>query len=137
MTAYKGSLVVIKAGDGEVSEDFSVIGGLRLSRLILQNRPLESSNIEAGVWRHLLPGSGIRSLHMSGLGMFTDANSEEMVRSHAFAGTSANYQFVFGNADIVSGAFCLTHYERIGDFEEEELYKLTLENSGNITFQAA
>jgi predicted secreted protein len=93
MTAQKGSLVLIKVGNGGGPEIFSTIGGLRSSRLILGNQIIDSSNISAP-WRILL-NAGIKALSIGGRGFFTDAASEETIRGYAFSGSVNNYQFVF------------------------------------------
>lgn len=134
MTAQKGSLVLIKVGNGGDPEVFTTIGGLRVSSMVLGNQMLDATNTESGAWRQLLGGAGIRSLQISGGGMFTDAASEEIVRGYAFASTVNNYRFVFANGDYVTGPFQITAYERSGDHENEEVYSLALESAGTITF---
>lgn len=138
MTAQKGSLVLIKVGDGATPvENFSTVGGLRLTRLLLNSQAVESAHRESGAWRLLLVGGGLRQVTLSGSGAFTNAASEETVRGYAFAGTVNNYKFFFANGGNVAGAFLITAYERSGDYDEEELYSLTLESAGAVTYSAS
>ena len=136
MTAQKGSLLVIKAGNAGTPETFSIIGGLRVTQLTLNNQPMDSTHLESGVWRTLMTNAGARSLLLTGSGIFTDSASEEILRSSAFAGIMRNYELAFGNGDKVSGAFLLTQYERAGEVDGEETYTLSLESAGAITFTA-
>lgn len=137
MPAYNGSLVLIKIGDGGGPEIFSTIGGLRTSRLTLGNQTLDTSHAESGVWRQLLNNAGIRSLTISGSGLFTDVATEETLRGYAFAGTVNNYRFVFANGDYVTGPFLITSYERSGSNGNEEIYSLSLASAGTLVFTAA
>lgn len=137
MSAQKGSLVLIKIGDGGDPESFTTVGGLRTSRLALNNDTTDASNHDSGSWRRLLGSAGIRNITLSGAGLFTDAASEETLRGYAFSGTINNYQFVFANGDGITGPFVVAEYERRGDHDGEELYALTLASAGDITFNAA
>jgi TP901-1 family phage major tail protein len=132
MTAQKGSLVLIKVGNGGGPETFSPIGGLRTSRMALGNQTIDGSNVSAP-WRILL-SAGIKSLSISGRGFFTDASSEETIRSYAFSSSVNNYQFIFANGDYITGPFQVTSYERSGDYDSQEMYGITLESAGTITF---
>lgn len=136
MTAQKGSLVLIKIGNGSAPETYATIGGLRISVLTVDNDTLHSTNVESGMWQQLSSGTGIRSMRISGGGMFTDSASEELLRSKAFSGVSSNYRFVFANGDYITGAFIVTNYERSGSITEEEIYTVTLESAGTISFTA-
>lgn len=137
MTAFKGSLVLIKVGDGVTPvENFTTVGGLRVTRLALNARPIEAGHRESGAWRALLAGAGTRHLTLSGAGAFTNAASEETLRGHAFSGSIVNYRFYFANGGNVTGPFQITAYERSGDYDEEELYALTLESAGVVTYSA-
>lgn len=129
--------MLIKVGNGASPEVFATVGGLRASAIMLGNQPFDATTMESGVWRRLLGGAGIQSMHISGSGMFTDAASEETVRGYAFAGSVNNYQFIFANGDSVTGAFLVTSYDRSGDYGSEEIYALTLESAGAITFADA
>ena len=137
MVAYPGSAVIMKVGNGGGPETFASIGGLRLSRLALNNRTADTSNISSGGWRQLLANAGLKSVVLSGSGIFTDAVSEEILRGYAFANSVNNYQFIFANGDYISGLFQITAYERSGLHTGEETYAITLESAGNITFTAA
>jgi TP901-1 family phage major tail protein len=137
MTAGKGSLVLVKVGNGAGTEVFSTIGGLRVSNLLLRNQAIESSTLDSGAWQSVLGSAGLRSLTISGSGVFTDSAVEEMLRGYAFSGSSNNYQFIFANGDYCAGPFVVTHYERNGDHEDEEMYAVALQSAGQITFTAA
>lgn len=134
MTAQKGSLVLIKVGDGQPSETFTTVAGLRTTRLVLNNQAVDATHKGSGAWRELLEGAGIGSVTLSGTGIFTDAASEETVRGYAFSNAVHHYQLTFGNGDTLSAPFQITSYERAGEFDGEETYALTLESAGTVVF---
>ena len=133
MAAQKGALVLIKVGNGGGPETFATVGGLRTTRLVLNNQLVDTTNKDSGGWRLLLAGAGIRSITLSGSGIFTDSASEETVRGYAFTNSINNYEFYFGGNDKISGAFQITSYERAGNHDGEETYAITFESAGAIT----
>jgi TP901-1 family phage major tail protein len=133
MTAQKGALVLLKIGSGGMSESFATVGGLRATEMQIEAEALDCSNPASGAWRSVLAGAGMRAMRLSGQGLFTDSAAEETLRGTAFSGSIKNYQLHFGNGDVVSGAFSITHYQRGGEVGSEERFALTLESSGAVT----
>lgn len=137
MTAQKGSAFLLKVGDGATpTENFTTVAGLRTTKFTLNNQRVDSTNKDSGAWRALLDGAGVRSVSISGAGVFTDAASEETVRGFAFGNNIKNYRISFGNGDYMTGPFQITAYERAGNYDGEESYSLTLESAGTVTFTA-
>lgn len=136
MTAQNGALVLIKIGDGAMTESFTTIGGLRTSSMVLNNQMLESTNVSTGQWKQLLNNSGIQSVSLSGSGLFTDSVAEDMMRQNALSSIIGNYRFYFANGDYMTGPFKVASYERSGNHNSEEIYSLILESAGTITFTA-
>jgi TP901-1 family phage major tail protein len=137
MSAGKGSLVLIKIGNGGSPETFETIGGMRTTRMVINNQLLDSSNRESGPWRKLMGSAGIQSMTISGSGIFVDSNSEEAVRLCAFAASISNYKLYFANGDALTGAFYITSYQRSGEHDDSETYALVLSSAGPIEFTAA
>lgn len=137
MVAQKGSLLLLKVGDGGDPESFTTVGGMRTTSLTHNNQSIDTTNKDSGAWRQLLDGAGIRSISISGAGVFTDSTAEETVRGLAMSNSINNYQLNFGNGDVLTGAFQITSYGRSGNYNDEESYTITLASAGTITFTAA
>ena len=118
-------------------EVFTTIGGLRTSKITLNNHVLDTTNVESGAWRPLLGGAGISAISIQGSGLFTNSAAEETFRGYAFANSANNYKFIFANGNNITGAFMVTDYERSGNHDGEEMYSITLESAGTITFAAS
>jgi TP901-1 family phage major tail protein len=134
MATQSGAMMLLKIESGLV---FKTIGGLRTTRILLSNQLIDTTHKESGAWRECLGSAGISSLTISGAGVFTDSSSECELRQYAFANIVKRYQIIFGNRDVLSGAFQITSYERLGGYNDEETYSLTLESSGIIKFEAS
>ncbi|MGE3714352.1 MAG: phage major tail protein, TP901-1 family [Alphaproteobacteria bacterium] len=137
MAAQKGSLLLLKVGDGGEPESFTTIGGLRTNSLTHNNQTVDTTNKDSGAWRQLLQGAGLRSVSLTGSGVFTDSATEETVRGYAMANEIRNYQMTFGNGDVLEGPFHITAYQRAGSYNNEETYSLTLVSAGTVTFTPA
>lgn len=133
MTIYSGKHVLLKIE--EDGRGFRTVGGMRASQMLLRHQPVDMTSIGSSGWYACLDGSGTRSLRISGQGMASNSDSEEVLRRHVFDGKQARFQLCFGNGMVVEGNFFITHYERIADFYEEEKYRISLTSSGELMVQ--
>jgi TP901-1 family phage major tail protein len=133
MVAQKGSLMLVKVGNGAVPEVFTTIGGVRTSRIIVNNQMMDNSHIASGQWRSLA-AAGLKSLTIQGRGIFVDSASEETVRGLAFSSSVCNYQLYFAKGDYCTGAFYISQYERIADHDDVEQYAVTLMSAGPVSY---
>ncbi len=131
MQAQAGSLMLIKV---KIDDVYQIIGGLRTTRMVINNDLIDISSKSSGKWRTLLNGAGISSISISGGGLFTNSASEQLIREYAYNNEVAEYLLTFGNGEKVLGKFMINHYERSGNHQEEENYNLTLESTGKITW---
>lgn len=138
MAASKGRAFVLKIGDGATSEAFTTIGGIRSTSFSLNGEPVEVTDKDSSGWRELLANAGVRTVSVSGSGVFKDTTAEETLRGKAFAQTIDNYQVVDGDAgDTFEGGFQVASYERTGEHNGEVQFSVTLESSGEVTFTSA
>lgn len=134
MAAEKGRAFVLKIGDGGSPETFSTIGGMRTTQLAINNEVVDITNKASGGWRELLSGAGIRSVTLSGAGVFTDGAAEMSLQAKMLAGSVDNYEIAFESGDSFSGAFQAVNLEYAGDHNGERTYAIRLESSGTVTF---
>lgn len=134
MAAQKGRLLLLKTGTGGGA---TTVAGLRTTSMTLNNQMVDVTTKDNAPYRTLLEDGGIRSMTISGGGVFTDAASEETIRGYAVANTINAMTLAFPNGDKFEGSFQITSYERAGAHDGEETYALTLESSGQVTFTAA
>jgi predicted secreted protein len=135
MVAQKGENVILKIGDGATpTEVFTGIGGLISTGMKLNNEIISANNLSSGKYRSINSQTGIASLSINGRGYFLNSTSEEVLRECAFMNTDSNFQLHFGNGDMVSGAFVVSEYQRLGSVNSQEDFLVVLESSGNVNF---
>src|SRR3546814_14038901 len=92
MAAEKGSAFLLKVGDGQPVPAYETVAGLRTTQLSINGDAVVITNKDSGGWRELLSGAGIRSMSVSGAGVFTGSAAEARIKSSALAGTLDDYE---------------------------------------------
>lgn len=137
MTAQRGKDLLLKLGDGEVSEAFAVIGGLRTKTLSLNAQIVDVTHSQsAGGWRELLAGAGVRQASVSGAGVFLNDATAEVVRSVFFDAEARNWQIIVPGFGTIEGAFVIANLDYAGEHDREASMSLALESAGALTFTA-
>jgi TP901-1 family phage major tail protein len=133
MAAEKGSAFLLKIGDGQDPITYSTIAGLRTTQLSVNGEPVAITNKDSGGWRELLSGAGVRSVSVSGAGVFTGSDAELRIKNHALGGLIDAYELSFESGDRMRGDFLVTRLDYSGDYNGERSYTLSLESSGAVT----
>jgi TP901-1 family phage major tail protein len=141
MAKQLGRDMLVKIGDGEASEAFATLCGLTSKGLTINNAPIDVTTPDCttpgGVlWRETL--TGVKSLSITGTGLFEDSVSEARLNTVAMSATArANFQVIVPAFGTYAGSFTVTSAEYGGEMEGGVTYGLTLESAGTITFTAA
>ena len=130
MASEKGSAFLLKVGDGAVPPAWTTIAGLRTTQLSINADTVVITNKGSGGWRELLSGAGVRSVSLSGGGVFSGTFAEGRVKASALAGMLDDYQVSFESGERLTGRFLITRLDYAGDFNGERTYTLALESAG-------
>jgi TP901-1 family phage major tail protein len=137
MAAQKGRSILLKIGDGSSPATFTSIAGLRSKTITLNNETVDITTSDEAPWRQLLGDTGIRSVSLSGSGVFEDDAAVNSIEDLAFNGNLEEFQIVFGNGDILQGVFQVTSFEYGGEHGSEQTYTVSLESGGIVTMSRA
>ena len=132
MAVERGSAFLLKVGDGAMVPAFATVAGLRTTQLSVNGEAVVVTNKDSGGWRQLLSGAGVRSVSVSGAGVFTGSAAEVRVKASALSGVLDDYRLSFESGDSMTGRFLVTRLDYAGDFNGERSYTLTLESSGPV-----
>jgi TP901-1 family phage major tail protein len=132
MAMEKGSAFLLKVGNGAVPTVFTTVAGLRTTQMTVNTETVVVTNQGSGGWRELLSGAGVRSVSLSGSGVFTGSGAEARVKANALSGTIDDYQVAFESGETVTGRFLITRLDYAGDFNGERTYTMALESSGPV-----
>ncbi len=132
MAIEKGSAFLLKVGDGAAVPVFATVAGLRTTQLSINGETVVVTNKDSGGWRQLLSGAGVRSVSVSGAGVFTGSVAETRIKGNAMTGVLDDYRLSFESGESMTGRFLVTRLDYAGDFTGERSYTLTLESSGAV-----
>jgi TP901-1 family phage major tail protein len=132
MPAEKGSAFLLKVGDGAVTPAYSTVAGLRTTQMSINGDGVNITNKGSAGWRDLLSGAGVRSVSVSGAGVFTGSTAETRIKNNALAGLIDDYQLAFESGERLQGKFLVARLDYAGDFNGERSYTLALESSGPV-----
>lgn len=132
MAAEKGSAFLLKVGDGGTVPEFTTVAGLHTTQLSVNGEAVAITSKDSGGWRELLSGAGVRSVSVSGAGVFTGSTAELRIRGNALAGLIDDYRLSFESGATMTGRFLVTRLDYAGDYNGERSYTLSLESSGPV-----
>ncbi len=132
MAVERGSAFLLKVGDGAATPAFATVAGLRTTQLSVNGEAVVVTTKDSGGWRQLLSGAGVRSVSVSGAGVFTGSAAETRIKTNALAGVIDDYRLSFESGESMTGKFLVTRLDYAGDFNGERSYTLSLESSGPV-----
>lgn len=132
MGVESGAAFLLKMSDGGDPEVFEVVAGMRTTQLSLASETIVVTNKGSGGWRELLATGGIRSVSISGAGVFTGSAAEMRLKSRTVTGGVDRFEVSFESGERIRGTFQVTRLDYSGDFNAERTYTLNLESSGPV-----
>ena len=139
MAAQLGDGLVLKIGDAASPEVFTALVGLRPTSFTINEEPIDITNKDStNDWREQMRG-GVRSMSLSGGGVFLDSAVDETVRTNVFdnSQTIRNWQVIVPDFGTFQVAAIVTEYGFEGDNQSEVDFSVSLESAGAVTFEAA
>jgi len=132
MGAESGRAFLLKVGNGGAPLAFTTVAGLRTTQLSINGEMVAITSKDSGGWRELLSGAGVRSVSVSGAGVFTGSGAEVRLKGNALAGLIDDYRLSFESGETLTGRFLVTRLDYAGDYNGERSYTIALESSGAV-----
>ena len=128
----KAPAFLLKIGNGAEPIVYATVAGLRTTQLSVSGEAVAITSRDSGGWRELLSGAGVRSVSVSGAGVFTGSAAEARLKANALSGAIDDYRLAFESGETMTGRFLVTRLDYAGDFNGERSYTLSLESSGAV-----
>jgi TP901-1 family phage major tail protein len=136
MAAKGGKLWLLKVEDSPAgSGTYTTIGGLRETSMSLSAEAIDATNHGSNQNKEILDGCGIKSMSLSGSGIFTDAQNLEDIEDAFHSQTLTRFQCIDNETGgrTYTALFKITSFERGGGYSAEQNYSISLESSGSVT----
>ncbi|MFV2093452.1 MAG: phage major tail protein, TP901-1 family [Hyphomicrobiales bacterium] len=136
MAAQKGRDLLLKV-DTDGMGTFATMAGMRSHTIALNAETVDVTNAQStNAWRELLAGAGVKSVGVSGSGIFKDAATDATIRGYFFAGTVVDWQIIIPDFGTLQGLFQISSLEYAGEHKGEVAFELALESAGSVAFTA-
>jgi len=133
MTAQNGRNMLIKIKEGQGA--FVTAAGLRSKSIKFGAKTVDITHSESDeAWRELLPGGGVKSVEISGEGIFRDSASDALMRAAFFAQSAEVFQFIVPDFGIIEGPFLISALNYAGTYQGEASYEITMISAGKPMF---
>lgn len=137
MAAQLGRTLALQL-DTNGSGSYQTIASLKTKSVKIANEAVDvSTSDSANQWRELLANAGIKSMEVSGAGVFDDGVYVNQVNTLMLAGTIRNWKITHPAFGTYTGPFQISGFEMAGEFNGPLEFTMTLESAGEITFTAA
>lgn len=134
MSAQRGRDMLVKI---EENGSFVTVAGLRTKSIRLNSRTVDVTDQASNGWTELLPDAGIRSVSVTGSGVFRDAASDALIRSAFFTQKTLNAQLILPDFGTITSPVLVTGLTYGGTFQGEATFEITLASAGEPSFAAA
>ena len=132
MSAEKGSVFLLKVGDGGAPPTYATVAGMRTTQMSVNGEAVNVTSKDSEGWRELLSGAGVRSVSVAASGIFTGSVAETRIKSNALGGLLDDYELSFESGERMRGRFLIARLDYSGDYNGERSYALSLESSGAV-----
>ena len=134
MAIQAGQDVLIKLEDGITPGNYISVAGIRAKTISLNAGLVDATHTgSAGGWRELLSGAGVKSVRVTGSGVFRDETSDTRMRNVFLARETANWQLIVPDFAEFTGPFQISQLTYGGEFDGEAVFSITLESAGEVS----
>lgn len=133
MAEQLGNSFLLKRYNGAT---YDTVGAMRSKSLKMNGETVDITHDGSGGVRTLLDGGGVKSMSLSGNGVFDTAENQTDVMADFLAGLLVSWQIVVPGWGTYDADFQITSLEVGGEANNEVTFSMALESSGTITFTA-
>lgn len=135
MAAQRGRDLLIKIANE--SGSFTTLAGLRSKALKFNAKLVDITHSESlEGWRELLPGAGVKSMQITGSGIFKNSESDALARTAFFEQSPKIYRIIIPGFGVLEGEFLISALSYAGNYDGEANYDLTLSSASAPNFTA-
>jgi len=131
-----GTLVAIDAdGSGTSQETYDLVGGLRSKSFSVNSEAIDVTSHDSCEWRKILDSAGVRTVSVSGSGVFEDGAIIKALRAAVMNNTNKDCRMIISeDGDYIEGAFKVTTFEQSGEYNAESAFSVSLASAGEVSY---
>ncbi len=134
MSSGAGKNLLLKIEDPNTPGTYHTLGGIRSKSLKINNEAIDITTQDSSEWKELLDTTGIRSMTVSGAGVFSSDAYVTQALTDMVAGTLRNFQVIDSVLNkTITCKFKIVTFEKAGEYNKEQTYSISMESSGAPT----
>lgn len=138
ITPKSGRDFLLKVSDGVSPTTYTTVAGLTDTTLRINGNPVDVTNKSSGGWSESFAAGGIRSVELSGSGIFDSVSTQiETIQTAILNQTNIEAELVSGKGDRFLGTFTVPTFERAGSHNGAETFSMSLQSTGPVTYSAS
>ncbi|MEM7728932.1 MAG: phage major tail protein, TP901-1 family [Pseudomonadota bacterium] len=134
MSVKRGRDMLLKIMEGGA---YVTVAGLRTKSIRLNAQSVDVTDSGSGGWTELLPEAGIRSVAVTGSGVFRDAASDARIRAAFFAQDALDAQMILPGFGTITAPVLVTQLTYGGTHKGEVTFEIALASAGEPAFAPA
>lgn len=130
-----GSALTVDATDATVNfVAYKTIGGLRTSTASMSMDAIDVSNHGSNQWKELKAGAGMRSMSISGAGVYNNSTNYRAMEASALANALVALAFLdVDGGRVYSANFKINSLEASGEYDGEASFSMSADSSGSVS----
>lgn len=137
VVGQKGRNFLIKVSDGTSPTAYVTLGGLRSTQIVINGGAVDISNKGSGGWREMLPGAGVKSIDLTGDGVYDSSSAQFRALQNAVLNDQlVQMEVISGGGDAYQGTWSIDSITRTGNHDNAEMYQLKISSSGFPTYSS-
>ena len=141
MAAQQGLQMLIRIGttpgSAVATDTYTTVAGIRSDSFTRNRESVDVSNIDSAGAMEVLEQGGIKSVTVSGSGVFTDQPSHATIETAYAADALHNWEIVIPGLGNYRGKFEIQSLEFGADYNGAVTFSISLNSSGALTFTSA
>ena len=136
MAAAAGKLFLIEV-ESSSPGTYNTVGGMRSARLTINSQPVDITTADSSnLYRELLAAGSVRSVAVTGSGIFEDGTGINRANTVALASSLAlnNFRITVSGLGVFTFSGQITSLEYGGEYNAAETFSMSIESSGAVTF---
>ena len=135
MSVGAGKNFLLKVEDSAGAGTYTTLGGLQTTTLTMAAEAIDSTTHGSNQNKEVLDGAGIKSMSISGSGLYESGATLTNVETAALDQTLTRFQVIDSSSGgrTYTGLFKITSVERGGGYNDAQAFSISLESSGSIT----
>ena len=135
--ANQGGKLATLSVESSTPTVYLAVGGLRAKSCRMNGAAIDVTDSDStDLWTELLSGGGVKSMELSGSGVFEDDAAIERVRSLFIVGTIEDWRFTIPSWQQIDCPMHIASLEIDSPHDNAVAFSISLQSSGKPTFTA-